>query len=132
MDGKVCPICERGTLRAHRETVTRLGVELEVIGERCSACGETLVSNDEATRQELALAAGLVARGVRAGNEFKLVRKAAGLMATEVAELLDVRPETVSRWERGEVEIPRAVAFALGELYDRPRVTRQKFEAFAR
>ena len=128
----MCPICKKGTLSAWKGTETRLGVELEVIGERCSACGETLVSSVEADRQENQLAAGLVARGVRAGNEFKLVRKVAGLMATEVAEILDVRPETVSRWERGEVEIPRAVAFALGELYERPRVTRQKLEALAR
>jgi transcriptional regulator with XRE-family HTH domain len=49
-----------------------------------------------------------------------------GCKATEIAELLDVRPETVSRWERGEVDIPRAAAFALGELYEHPHVTKRK------
>jgi hypothetical protein len=29
-------------------------------------------------------------------------------------------------------EIPRSAAFALGELFDRPRVTRDKLEAFGR
>jgi len=84
----------------------------------------------EVARHELAAATLLVARGVRTGSEFRFVRKLAGLRANELAEMLDVRPETVSRWERGDVEIPRAVAYALGEYYQHPRLTRQKLEAF--
>lgn len=61
-----------------------------------------------------------------------MTAKVIGLKGAEVAEIIDVRPETVSRWERGEVEIPRLAAFALGEFHDRPRVTRNKLEAFAR
>jgi transcriptional regulator with XRE-family HTH domain len=57
------------------------------------------------------------------------VRKAAGFRAVEIAALFNVRPETVSRWERGESEIPRTAAFALGQLYAHPRLTRQGFEA---
>src|SRR5258706_16190345 len=117
----LCPICKKGTLRVYKGVEERLGVKLDVAGRRCSACSEILVDEAEAVRQEQQLADGLVARGVRAANEFKLVRKVAGLKAIEVAALLDVRPETVSRWERGEVEIPRAVAFALGEMYLRPQ-----------
>lgn len=37
----------------------------------------------------------------------------------------------VSRWERGEVEIPRTAAYALGELFAHPKLTRQRLEAFA-
>lgn len=85
----------------------------------------------EVERQEHEIATALIARGVRTGPEFKLVRKVAGLRATEVAEMFGVRPETISRWERGEVEIPRTAAYALGELYEHPKITRQKLQAFA-
>ncbi|MCX5744646.1 MAG: helix-turn-helix domain-containing protein [Proteobacteria bacterium] len=71
-----------------------------------------------------------MARGVRSGVEFKFLRKLAGLQANEVAALFGVRPETVSRWERGTIEFPRTAAFALGELYVHPRLTRQKLAAF--
>jgi DNA-binding transcriptional regulator YiaG len=128
-----CPNCKKtDTLKPWTGKTTRLGIEIDTRGERCTACGDTIVDYDEAGRQEQALAAGIIARGIRKGNEFALVRKAVGIKAIALAEMLDVRPETVSRWERGEVEIPRAVAFALGELYERPRVVRQKLEAFAR
>lgn len=59
------------------------------------------------------------------------MRKAAGFRAVEVADLFGVRPETISRWEHGEAEIPRTAAFALAELYKHPRLTRQTFEALA-
>jgi len=82
----------------------------------------TFLEGDEVQRQEREIATGLVARGVRTAAEFRFVRKMAGFRANEIAELLGVRPETVSRWERGEAEIPRSATFALGELFDRPRV----------
>lgn len=75
----------------------RLGIEIPARGLRCSSCGETVFDNEEAKRQEQALAAALVERGVRSGTEFALVRKAAGFRGVEVAELFGVRPETVSR-----------------------------------
>jgi DNA-binding transcriptional regulator YiaG len=85
----------------------------------------------ERGRQERLAAERLVARGNRFGVEFMFVRKLARLLATEVADMFGVRKETVSRWERGEVEIPRAAAFALGELFAHPKLTRQRLEAFA-
>jgi len=62
---------------------------------------------------------------------FKFVRKKAGLRANEVAEMFGVRKETVSRWERDEVPIPRTAAYALGALFEHPKLTRQRLEAFA-
>ncbi len=87
---------------------------------------------DEMGRQEQALAAALVERGIRAGNEFALVRKAAGLKSVEVAELFGVRPETVSRWEHGDGEIPRTAAFALAQFFKHPKLTRQSLEVLGR
>lgn len=96
-----------------------LGVEIVAYGKRCRSCGEILLEGSELERQERAVATALVARGIRTGKEFKLVRKVAGFRASEVAELFGIRPERVSRWEGGEVELPRTAANALDELCER-------------
>jgi putative zinc finger/helix-turn-helix YgiT family protein len=128
-----CPFCKKpNALRTWEGPLVVMGVEVLARGLRCSACGEAVIDAEQARRQEREVARLVVGRGIRTGSELKLIRKLAGLRANELAELLDVRPETVSRWERGEVEIPRAVAFALGEYYEHPRLTRQKLDAFAR
>ncbi len=128
-----CPSCKNeDTFRSWKGTSVMMGVDVAVRGQRCKACGETLYDDAEVERQELEVADALVARGIVSGAEFKLVRKAAGFRATEVAEMFAVRPETVSRWERNEVAVPRTAAYALGQLYEHPKVTRQKLEAFER
>ena len=125
-----CPTC-KNALRPWEGPVIRLGVEIAARGQRCSSCEETLFDYDEVGRQDALVADALVARGVRTGEEFVFVRKSAGLKAVEVAELFGVRPETVWRWEHGETELPRTAAFALGQLYQHPKLTRQSFEALA-
>ena len=127
-----CVTCKKtGTYRPWKGPVELMGARIEGQGMRCESCGELLFDADEVRRQESALASALVQRGIRTGREFKLVRKLAGLRAVELAGLLDVRPETVSRWERDEVAIPRSAAFVLGELYDRPREARRRLAALA-
>lgn len=128
-----CPNCKSvDSFRPWEGTMKLRGVEFLAHGERCRECGEIVFDSSEVKRQERLVATGLVERGVRSGRDFQYVRKVAGLKATELAELLDVRPETVSRWERDEVEVPRVVAFTLGELFERPRVVREKLEALSR
>jgi putative zinc finger/helix-turn-helix YgiT family protein len=109
-----------------------MGIEIVTRGRRCASCGETLFDFEEVGRQEQAIADALVKRGIRTGTEFRFVRKLAGLRANEVADMFGVWAETVSRWEHGDVEVPRTAAYALGELYVHPKLTRQRFEAFAR
>jgi putative zinc finger/helix-turn-helix YgiT family protein len=128
-----CPNCKKAdAFRRWRGAFELLeGVPVPSTGQECSACGEKLFSSEEVAAQERATADALVERGVRNAPEFKFVRKAAGLKATELAEILGVQPKTIARWESGEVEFPRAVAFALAELYARPRVTKARLEALA-
>jgi putative zinc finger/helix-turn-helix YgiT family protein len=127
-----CPSCKKeGTFRSWEGPIQVMGVQVFAHGERCRSCGETLFNEKEVERQEVEAANMLVARGIRTAAEFRFIRKVADLRANEVAEILDVRPETVSRWERGETEIPRLAAFALGELYERPRIVRQRLLAAA-
>ncbi|HEX5063213.1 MAG TPA: helix-turn-helix domain-containing protein [Kofleriaceae bacterium] len=127
-----CPNCKSvDSFRPWEGTMKLRGVEFLARGEKCRECGEIVFDSSEVRRQERVVAAGLVERGIRTGRDFQYVRKVAGLKATELAELLDVRPETVSRWERDEVDIPRPIAFTLGELFERPRILRDRLEAFA-
>lgn len=126
-----CPTCSKSTLKTWEGPVVRLDVELVGRGKRCSSCGETIFDHDEMGRQDALIADALVARGVRTGREFVFVRKSAGLQAVEVAGLFGVRPETVWRWEHGQTAIPRTAAFALGQLFQHPKLTRRALEAFS-
>ncbi len=125
-----CTNCKKeNTLRPYEGPVKMRGVEVVGRGEQCTSCKDVVFPLADVQRQELQAATKIVERGIRDGKEFQFVRKMADLKATELAELLDVRPETVSRWERGETPIALAAAFALGELYSRPRVVRKQLEA---
>jgi DNA-binding transcriptional regulator YiaG len=82
----------------------------ELAARQCVKCGQQYARADELGRFELAVAERLSSLGIRTGDAFKFMRKTLGLRAIDLAELLDVTAETVSRWETGE---PEARAFAL-------------------
>lgn len=127
-----CPNCKQeDTLQPWEGPEVIRGVEIVARGQRCSSCGERLYSGLEVDRQFDEVARAIVARGIRDGSEYQFVRKATGFRASDVAELLGVRPETISRWERGEAEIPRAAAYALGQLLIAPEPTRKALETLA-
>ena len=125
-----CPNCKNGTFRRWEGQVEVMGVTVLGRGSSCTKCGEVLIAEQDLKQNERQAASALAARGVRTGKEFKFVRKVAGLQANELAMLIDVRPETVSRWERDEIEIPRLAAFVLSQFLEHPIVTKKKLEAF--
>lgn len=90
-----------------------------------------MVRAEELRRHERTIAMRLVVRGVQNGDQFKFVRKAAGLRAVDLASLLGVDAKTISRWETGETSIPRAELFVMRELIEQPVVARKKLEALA-
>jgi transcriptional regulator with XRE-family HTH domain len=47
------------------------------------------------------------------GDELKGKRIALGLTQAQLAEILDVKPNTVARWERGLLTVPRTVELAM-------------------
>jgi transcriptional regulator with XRE-family HTH domain len=57
-----------------------------------------------------------MARGLRDGSTFKFIRKALGLRASELGDLLDVSPETISRWENSHRAAERSVWNTLADL----------------
>ena len=66
--------------------------------------------------RELAVAREFADVGVDTGEAFRRMRKALGLRATDLAQLLDLTPETISHWETGKVVINRAAFVALGAM----------------
>jgi transcriptional regulator with XRE-family HTH domain len=47
------------------------------------------------------------------GEKLKEKRAALGLTQAQLAEILDVKPNTVARWERGLLPVPRTVELAM-------------------
>jgi transcriptional regulator with XRE-family HTH domain len=64
---------------------------------------------------------GIAQEFLRAGDfsaeAIRAMRRALDLKAFELAVLLGVRKETISRWETGRWPIARAAAIALGSLF---------------
>ncbi|MFA6549007.1 MAG: hypothetical protein WCT39_03645 [Candidatus Margulisiibacteriota bacterium] len=50
-------------------------------------------------------------------KELKFVRESKDIDQAGLAGMLDVSLFTVSRWERGRVEIPRSVEIAIAAIY---------------
>ncbi len=65
-------------------------------------------SVEELKRAEVAIAIQLAEDAPIGGEAFQWMRKSIRLKGAELGEILGVRAETVSRWERGDVEVTRA------------------------
>lgn len=98
-----------------RWTVTDGGA----IPARTMRDGTPVLSADQLSTLELR-AANTVLRELElvSGVELRFVRKALGLRQRELAEHLDVAPETVSRWETGAESFKRPVHLALLALVE--------------
>ncbi len=46
-------------------------------------------------------------------DELREKRLGLGLTQAQLAEILDVKPNTVARWERGVLAVPRTVELAM-------------------
>ena len=78
----------------------------------CNSCGAVYFNGPALDDFDLAVVNKLASAGVSDSEAIKFMRKAVGLPAVTLAELLDTSPETVSRWERRVSHIDRA-AFAI-------------------
>jgi DNA-binding XRE family transcriptional regulator len=122
---KRCAVCHSSDLRETRESVdvvvpTAFGpfrvLVSGVANLKCGNCGESFLHGPDLGRAELLAGAEALVRGLRDSQTLKFVRKALGLRAAELGELLDVSAETVSRWENGHREAERSVWNALADL----------------
>ncbi len=74
------------------------------------------VSTRDANRAELLMAAVLVSNGPCTAKTFCWCRSAIGLSAKDLAKMLDVTPETVSRWENGRYNVDFSAWLVLGTI----------------
>ena len=88
----------------------------KVPATRCGNCGEILYESRDLGHFDDAVALALLDGHITAPAAIRFVRKAMGMKGEELAELLGVRPETVSRWENGKREIDRATFVLLRQL----------------
>jgi len=106
-----CYLCKSGELESVviEEGRTFAGRRLSAMvpAERCPSCGESYITGDDLEAFENTLAAEL-ACGEPSGAAFKFLHSLLGMKGVELAELLDVAPETVSRWEHDKLPVDRA------------------------
>lgn len=115
-----CPSCHAKKMKPGTADLTRniggVTFKAKVPVERCGACKEWFVSHDDGRRFEIAVALAVATQGLDSADSFKFMRKAMELRAVDLAELLAVTPETVSRWETGKVPVERRALALLQSL----------------
>ncbi len=115
-----CAMCGKGTARSARiemkRTVAGHVFTATVRGRACDACDEAFYDDAVVARVDLAIARALVDADLGSGEAFRFVRKVVGLQANELAALLAVTKETVSRWETGKVPIDRGASALLAMM----------------
>lgn len=80
---------------------------------QCKACNEISYDAFVLERFDLHVANRLVESGVGTGSAFRFLRKALGFRALDLAELLDVSTETLSRWETEKRPVDRGALTVL-------------------
>jgi putative zinc finger/helix-turn-helix YgiT family protein len=83
---------------------------------RCAACDAVVFDVPALKEFERAAARELARHGPAVGETFRFMRKALGMRGVDMAELLDVPPETLSRWETGKLAMARTAWLTLSSL----------------
>jgi DNA-binding transcriptional regulator YiaG len=76
--------------------------------EECVECGDVSFASKSLSTWEDAIAAELARTEPVNGESFKFIRKSLLLSGQTLAELLDVTPTQLSRWEHGKAAVGRA------------------------
>jgi len=122
---KRCPTCKKTNLTKGTTAVERAfpsrGGKVRAVVENvpalvCRGCGEAVVAGEDLARAELIAASRLIDAGARSGALLSWTRRALGLLATDLAALLGITAETVSRWENDRVEPEPAVWNVVADL----------------
>ena len=99
-----CAKCKHEDLQKTRKTRIRTVAghtfQAELDALNCPACDATHYSAQSVETFEMAIAVWLAEQGVNDGEAIRLMRNVLKLKGLELAALLDVTPETLSRWEK--------------------------------
>jgi putative zinc finger/helix-turn-helix YgiT family protein len=82
----------------------------------CPVCGEKIVAYEDLHPVNLAVAKTLAKEGPIDGPSFRFMRKTLCMKATDLARLLDVTPETISKWENDKTPVLRSAWMVLTEM----------------
>jgi putative zinc finger/helix-turn-helix YgiT family protein len=122
---EACAKCGEPRLTAttglHAVTVAGHTFHAALPAHACGECGGRYVAGETLERFELATAAALLAGGETRGEALRFVRKTLALRATDLADLLGVAAESVSRWEHDARTPEHAVVALLAVLVDEAR-----------
>lgn len=126
-----CPACDGqlidGATIALEEMVAGTRFRVTIAGRKCRGCGESFASGELVAKKELLIAERLLRRPA-SGEALKYARKALGLRAADLAEMLERDAATISRWETGRGAIDRAAwLFVLSFIMLRLRANVQSF-----
>ena len=118
---KRCVECENDNFEKtkvpHRVRVTStFKVDVEIPARQCTKCAETYTDGADMERAEFEVARRVADSGVVTGETFRFMRRALGLQSKELAELLGVEPESVTRWEKGDRTMAPLAWLALAML----------------
>ena len=120
-----CPTC--GTLMLPSTDVLSLivnGERIPVSGVAhllCPACGEGMLDADAARQSEVLAVEGYrEAHALLGSEEIRAIRRELGLQQAELANLLQLGANTLSRWESGRVAQTAAMDVLLRLVRDVP------------
>jgi len=103
-------------IKALQQVADERRFEAEVPAQRCRRCQTEFFSPTDGDRFQLAVALRLADLGASSGAALGFMRKALGLDAADIAELFDVEPVAVERWEGGGLPAPRCMFIALAAV----------------
>jgi YgiT-type zinc finger domain-containing protein len=101
-----------------RATIAGVSFERRVSAQKCSSCGEVYLSAGVLGDFELSAALAIARAGVCSPAALKFMRKAAGLRAADLGELLGLTPEHLSRIENGKVPADKRTVALLAALLE--------------
>jgi DNA-binding transcriptional regulator YiaG len=115
-----CPACGKAAFQpatyAGRRDLDGRRFTADIPARECTSCGELLVSGPGMAAFERAITLDLARGGDVGPQGFRWLRKAAELRAVRLAELLDVTPMQVSRWENGRKPLERRAVALVSAL----------------
>lgn len=97
-------------------TVGDTAFQVKVAQSVCRNCGEGYVDGPAIEAAELAVAERLAESGAVTPESFRFMRQALKLRGEDLAGLLSVAAETISRWENGKRELDRSAWVLVAEM----------------
>lgn len=115
-----CPECGNRKFRESKHTlkyvVDDIVFHVDCLADACTECPTKLIKSAEMGKAELLVAKWLVSNNVMSGRSFRFMRDALMFRATEVADLLGVTNESISRWENGKRPVDRSAWILLAQM----------------